>query len=216
MRHLRSIGHVPIGPVASYVRAVQLVEEQRVDLALIDVNLDGARNGIAVARWLSERTPPIAHAYLSSEEDPEMLEAARTTGPIAHLFKPIRPESFRLSIDTVLQNFAARPGREQTVTVTDGRVTLVISASLVLYLQTEHVYVRVVTRNHPPLVCRQSLQQLLEALDSQLLLQTHRSYAVNVTAISSLADTYVALGRHQIPLSRRRRREVMDRVKGMM
>ena len=214
MRHLRSIGHLPIGPVTTYAQAVQLVEAQPVDLALIDVNLDGSRNGIAVARWLNERTPPIAHAYLSSEEHPDLLEQARTTGPIAHLFKPIRPESFRLSIDTVLQSFAARPGREQTVTVTDGRVTLLISASLVLYLQTEHVYVRVVTRNHPPLVCRQSLQQLLQQLDSQQLVQTHRSYAVNVTAITSVGESYVALNRHQIPLSRRRRREVLDRIKG--
>ena len=91
-------------------------------------------------------------------------------------------------------------------------MTRIVAASAVLYLQTEHVYVRVVLKDFPPLVCRDSLQSLLEGMDSELLVRTHRSYAINLAEVTGLDDQFIYLGTHRVPLSRRRRQEVRKQL----
>ena len=215
VRHLRAVGHHPFGPVVRYEEALSVLVSEQVDLVLLDINLGGLRKGTDIAEWLNAQARVVPHAYLSSEERPELLQRAQATQPIAFLFKPVRPSSLRVSIDIVLRNLLIKPVAETTVSLTDGRTTLLVSASLIRYLHADHVYLRVATRNHPVLVCRYSLQRLLSELNSPQLVQTHRSYAVNLTAVTGSDDRHVFLGAERIPLSRRRRPEFRDRLAGL-
>jgi DNA-binding response OmpR family regulator len=52
---LTSSGHTVVGPAARVDTALRLAEETRPDLALIDIDLDGERSGIALARELRDR-----------------------------------------------------------------------------------------------------------------------------------------------------------------
>ena len=49
-RALRDAGHEVLGPAATPEEALALVEETRPELALIDINLTGGGDGIALAR----------------------------------------------------------------------------------------------------------------------------------------------------------------------
>ena len=211
-RHLVRIGHRIVGPADSFTTATVLAAEEPFDIGFVDINLSGLRSGIDFVTWMRERNQLTPVVFITSEEHPELLASARRVNPLAFLFKPLRPSSLITSIDVVLDGFLAEGDQEATVTVTDGRVTRIVAASAVLYLQTEHVYVRVVLKDFPPLVCRDSLQSLLEAMDSELLVRTHRSYAINLAEVTGLDDQFIYLGTHRVPLSRRRRQEVRKQL----
>ncbi len=208
LRHIRDQGHIPLGPVPSYDRALEVLNQRTPALALIDLHLQGEESGLDVGQWMNDHIPHVPHAYLTGEEDPKVLAAARRSNPIALLFKTLHPASLRASIDVIISNFEPRPVPESTLPVQDGQVTRLVSASQILYAQTEHVYINLVLDDGSSLLHRGSMQDLIAQLRSADMVQTHRRYLVNAGKITALDTGNVYLGEHRVPMSRRRRTEL--------
>jgi len=85
---LRSLGHVPIGPVADGEQAVELARQTLPDLYLFDIempNLDGLQ---AAERLAAEslRRPVVV---VTGVEDPSLIERSIASGVSAYLTKPV-------------------------------------------------------------------------------------------------------------------------------
>ena len=95
---------VVCGTAASGRQAVELALETRPDLALIDIGLKGAMDGILTATELKSRLD-IDTIFLSGSLDPVARQRASSVAPIDFIQKPFLPEE----LEHVLRKAFGRP-----------------------------------------------------------------------------------------------------------
>lgn len=84
---LQLLGYQTLGPAHSGEQAIELANQLRPDLILMDVNLASVMDGIEAVRNIrSQLDVPIV--YLSAFTDTSNLERAKQTNPAGYLTKP--------------------------------------------------------------------------------------------------------------------------------
>lgn len=83
-------GHEVVGVAATGHRAIELLEANGIDVAILDITLKGDLNGIDVAGTARARGVP--HLFISGSGDPTTRAAAQATDPLAFLLKPFNEE----------------------------------------------------------------------------------------------------------------------------
>lgn len=76
------------GMATSCDKAIRMAEHYSVDVALIDIELKGSRDGIQTAELLKDRFG-IPSVFLSAYSDGEMIERAVKTDVLGYLIKPL-------------------------------------------------------------------------------------------------------------------------------
>lgn len=211
-RYLETKAYKVVGSAISYAEAEQLYDQKKPDLVLIDIRLSGARTGIDFARFLRRQSSPIPFVYLTSQLDSRTLDAAKATFPAGYLSKPIQKESLYATIEIALHNYRAQEREAPKLVVQTSTGNHLVPLEDILYLQAEHIYVKVILAEDKSLVQRGSLKQLLDDLPADQFVQTHRSYAVNQRKITRWNNEAVYLGDTVVPVSRSRRNEVQARL----
>ena len=98
--------------------ALAIIEEEKPDLVLLDIYLQGPQTGIDLARQLREMG--IAFVYLSANSNKEILETAKATHPYGFLVKPFREKDVLVTLDIAhylhRHNLASKLSRAQDTT----------------------------------------------------------------------------------------------------
>jgi len=100
---LKNAGHEVGGIAKSVDQALQLVDERTPDIVLVDVFLQGDRNGIDLARILDQRSIPFI--YLSANSNASTLEEAIATRPFGFLVKPFREREILIALDIAIYRY---------------------------------------------------------------------------------------------------------------
>ena len=98
---LRRAGYDVAAVAASATEALAKIEETSPDLVLMDICLQGPRDGISVASEIRDRfrLPVI---YLTAHADRFTVERAKVTGPFSYLVKPIGSLALWAAIEVAL------------------------------------------------------------------------------------------------------------------
>jgi CheY-like chemotaxis protein len=110
---LNEIGHDAFAIAASGEEAVTIASRRRPDVALMDVRIRGAFDGIQTARALrSLYDVPVI--YLTAHADASIMQRADRTGPIGYLLKPVRAAELKSALDLLLHKIQAEgPSRSK-------------------------------------------------------------------------------------------------------
>jgi YesN/AraC family two-component response regulator len=108
--HLQEIGYAAVGFAIDGEMALQRVAETLPDLVLMDINLPGSRDGIAIAAEIRDRFQ-IPVIYLTAYADNETIERAKPTNPFGYIIKPFTKQDLRVAIE--LGVFRSRSGIEE-------------------------------------------------------------------------------------------------------
>ena len=86
-KQLTMLGYEVVGSVSSGEEAIQQTGELRPDLVLMDINLEGAMDGVEAAATIRTqfRLPVV---YLTAYSNKEILERAKVTEPFGYILKP--------------------------------------------------------------------------------------------------------------------------------
>lgn len=111
---------VPI-VVASGEEALDVAEELRPDLVMMDIKLQGQMDGITAAEILRKRGD-VPVIFLTAFADQDTLERAKQTAPYGYILKPFRERELCVAVEMALsrhqenrrQRFLAEVGREVT------------------------------------------------------------------------------------------------------
>lgn len=110
--HVAAMGHVVVGPTASCARALALAETERPDLALMDINIAGPRDGVETAAELRARFD-IPVIFITAHTNPELVARAKPAQPLGWLVKPFNERELQVTIElAVYRNEAERSLRE--------------------------------------------------------------------------------------------------------
>lgn len=86
---VNSIAHEIIAAVKSGEEAIDVCNENKPDLILMDIGLKGELNGIETAQKILNLHPEIHLVYLSGNSDLLLKEEALNTQPEAFIIKPV-------------------------------------------------------------------------------------------------------------------------------
>jgi len=99
---LKALGYAVVGTAASSEEALRIADQERPDLALMDIRIAGLGDGIHTASILRSRYQ-IPVVYLTANADAATLARALDTEPAGYLVKPYNEHSLRTTIEVALR-----------------------------------------------------------------------------------------------------------------
>ena len=97
---LEEIGHTVVGVAESYDEAVAHFEQNKPELVLLDINLEGEAEGIKCGKILKDKGVPFI--YISAYIDTKTREKAESTNPKAFMVKPFDMAELEVNIKHAL------------------------------------------------------------------------------------------------------------------
>ncbi len=232
---LEQDGYIVTGIADNYTDAVSLFSSGQVDILLMDIHIQGDKDGVDTAAALM-KISLVPLIYLTAFTDPVTIERVKHTNPAAFLTKPYTLQNVRIAIDLALHNFAetksqtgkgrvlplhAAPGKRnekelflqlrEYIFIKQNYRFVKFRLSDILFAEADNNYVNIHTLGQK-YALRLSLSDLLERLQFTRLIRIHRSYAVNLDAINSIDDQLIKIGNNEIPIGRNYRQEFMDHL----
>lgn len=209
-----------VGEASSGEDALQVMgREPAVDCVFLDIQMSGI-GGMELAELLAKfRRPP--HIVFVTAHEEHALRAFEVNA-VDYLTKPVDP----VRLDAALARVRARLPSAEPAIVDDaapcarlrsrvGDVTHVIERDDVVYAEASGDYVRVHHAGGSHLV-RETISTLEAAWERHGFLRIHRSFLVRESAITQIrtvaSGQAVVVGEAELPVSRRHRRALRDRL----
>lgn len=103
-RTLKQFGYLPEIPVSSGEEALEILQTTKIDVVLMDIELEGEMNGIQCAEIITEQIG-LPCIYITAFKDSETLEKAIKTEPYGYIVKPmVDEERLDITIKIALSN----------------------------------------------------------------------------------------------------------------
>ncbi len=196
--HIESAGYVCAGIAIDYEEAIEILEQGKVNMALLDVNISGNEKGTDIGDYIN-LTYKIPFLYLTAYSDRQTIEDIKNTLPYGYLKKPIDKDNLLITIELAMNSFAQQNPVQITLKV--GRDTYLFRADELLYAEADHIYVSLVMTTGKNLLVRSSLTALLELLPANLLKQINRSQAINPQHLERISGDKVFLIQQSFKIS---------------
>jgi DNA-binding LytR/AlgR family response regulator len=219
---LTRMGYEISGDAMKAEEALMVLERGTTDLAILDIHLKKGPSGIWLAQQIQERFK-IPFIFLSAFGDKKTIAEAAATKPASYLVKPFSPQDLQAAIELAMYSYAGEDkdgGHDETsagllindsIFVKDQLVYRRIPLSDIAFVQAFRNYLEI-TSGDNKYVLRSPLKDFVDQLPAEHFFQTHRSYIVNLALIDQIGGNFVGIGKHEVPLSRNVRQEVMTRL----
>ena len=103
-RTLEKKGYNVVGIASNARKALELAEEWKPDLALMDIHLKGSVDGTQVAETLNDQYD-IPSIFLTAFHDEDTVDSAKVARPLGYLLKPFEKNELFTTIETGLSRY---------------------------------------------------------------------------------------------------------------
>lgn len=164
------------------------------DIVLMDINLEGYNEGIALAQNHFSNKGVI---YLTAQNDDETIGTAITTNPFSYLTKPIKP----IDLITAVKLLAIKC-KQKTIVIEEGQSQFVFNCNDIQYIKSAKNYIDIVTVSNTISV-RYGITKILSKLPADVFIQIHRSVIVNINFAQKITKSYIEINGEKWPISRK-------------
>ena len=201
------------------------ISKNKPDLALLDIQLAGKLDGIAVAEVLSKKHQ-LPFVFLTAQDDIPTLERAKFTEPQAYLIKPINLTELQATIEIALYKLtkSAKHHKEELLQAAEQNALLPkylfvrhknrlekICMDKILWIEAKDIYAVIKTEDKQ-LVASQSLKSIESNLGEGFI-RTHRSYLVALDKIEAIEDNNLSIGEKYIPIGKTYKNQLLNKLK---
>jgi DNA-binding LytR/AlgR family response regulator len=219
---LTKMGYDVIGDAMDFDEAIEILERETPDLILLDINLNGKRDGIDVAEEINRRFQ-VPFIFTTSYSDAATLERARNTNPVNYLVKPFKQEQLYSAIEMGL--FKAAKIDKPAVSEEEEK-PLIIKGVLFIkdkftynklviddirWIKSDGNYLEIYTSAAKPALIRASMGSFMERLGDNFL-RCHKSYIINLQHLTKFETHTVTIGSEVIPISKNYSEELLKRL----
>lgn len=201
---LEKQGFKVIGDSEDVETALKEINELKPDLILLDIQLEGKKDGIDLATELDKENIP--YLYLTSQTDPSTIKRVKQTKPLGYIVKPFTESGLRSNIELAWHNLSLT-AKEYVLVKSKGYVHK-IDQSTIKYLKAFDNYCYVITEDKD-LIVPHTLKKTALLLNPDNFIRTHRSYYVNKHKITQIHLDKVFLANESIPMSHSKKEEVV-------
>lgn len=184
--------HITLHTVGSYQEAEWVVENEKLDLALLDMEIGDGHTGIDVGRLVQEKNPDAEFMVISSH--PEYALDSFEIHPYDFHVKPININSFKSSIKQVLEYIESKNEiKRKHTSAEEGRLLVKtkkeifwIPFSKIHFIEKLQKDIYIHTADDT-VVIRQNISDVEKRLPSSFL-RVHKSYIVNTDHIAKIIE----------------------------
>ncbi|MEO6733198.1 MAG: response regulator [Ferruginibacter sp.] len=216
---LVELGYTHCGPAINYTEAMEMLDKNKPDLLLLDIQLSGKKDGIDVAQKINELYK-VPFIFLTANSDGETIDRAKKVKPHAYIVKPFTKEELFAAIEIAFSNFtgnrseakpehAASYHTKDYMFVRDGYVFRKIFFNDLLYLESDANYIILHLKSQKKVMVRSTLNDFAEQVDQKVFIRVHRSYSVNINMIDDIFPTEISIAGTKIPVSKSFREELL-------
>lgn len=215
---LEELHYIVPEPSRNYEEAIEMLETEKPDLVVLDIQLAGEKDGVMVADYI-RNSIDIPFVFHTGNGDSATVERVKKVKPNAFLTKPFQKTDLLISIEHALSNFS----KQMTAKIENNSSNYLIKDSFfvkdaqyfhkikfdeVLYLESEGAYVTLYTEKKKYLL-RGSIPQYLEKMNSNNFFRVHRSYAVNLDKVEVINTSFLTIRDQNIPISKNFRDDLL-------
>jgi len=182
--------------VKNYDEAIQTLERQPIDLALIDITLNNSKSGIDIAQQINKKYN-IPFIYLTASTDEATLTKVIHTTPNAYISKPVQETNVITAIKLALANATTN-----NIVLTVGKKEYHINMEQFLFAESEGVYITLHFTFSPPMLLRTTFAQLQTQLPKSNFKRINKSEAVNPKYITKRDSKWVSLDKKGFKISK--------------
>lgn len=215
-QNLQRLGYTVIGIANNALDAIDFLSNSNIDLAILDIQIQGKKNGIWLAEYIQEYHK-IPFIFLTGFGDEHTAKKAIAKRPNGYLLKPFSKQNLMVTIEVALLNFAksgitiTNEDKESSVEfmfVKQKDIFVKVKVDEILFLESDRNYVNIHT-NGERFTTRSTLSEIKKTLPSYFL-QTHRSFIVNFRKIDAVKTSTISVCSFTIPLTNSYKPELMD------
>lgn len=215
---LEEAGYEVSDQVVSYDSAIESINENKPDLILLDINIQGSKDGIDIANWLNDNYN-IPFIYTSSLGDAQTIKRAKLTNPSSYIIKPFKEEQLLASIEIAIGNFIQQGNKEeeglgminQSIFVKQDHRYVKIKMEELTYVHKSDNYLILYTAENKLLI-RATITSFLDKVKYSKLQRTHKSYAVNFDYVTDIANNHVMIDQVEVPMSKTYAEEIKSKL----
>ncbi len=222
---LTELGYEVTGILPRAEDALLQMKEHAPDIALLDINLKGSMDGIALAQIL-HKDYQIPVVFLTANADDATFQQAKAAKPYAFLSKPFKKTDLQRALELTISLMAVPAPTEQTppeaeedkLYVLPDRIFVNYKEKMVKilfdtihYVEAERNYCRVVTADKEYLLSM-PMKSLEDKLPVSLFQRIHRSHIVNLAFVEEVQENEVLVGAKRLPVSQSLRAAFLKRL----
>lgn len=184
-------------PAFNYAEAIEMFDNEKPDLVILDIKLGETNDGIDLAQLLKDKYH-IPFIFLTANSDSATIERAKKVQPLAFLVKPFSQVDLHATIEIAFNNYHAAKNKQKNnmVMIKVGRAYEKINTQHILFLENHNHYFNIYFTKGETVTVRASTNEILELLPSNQFLQISRSYIVNVSHIQKIDSTTITIGKN--------------------
>lgn len=216
---LEELGYSHCGPAINYTEALEMLENEKPDLVLLDIQLAGRKDGFDVAEQLNE-TYKLPFIFLTANSDIETIDRAKKVKPHAYIVKPFTKEELYAAIEIAFHNFTGaqagiRPEKPAAFTtknfifVKDGYVFRKVFFDELLYLESEANYVLLHLTSRKKIMVRSTINDFTDQLEPGRFIRIHRRFAVNNHFIEDIFPSELSIQGEKLPIGKSYRDDLL-------
>lgn len=205
---LEAAGHRITAVARNVTEAIDAVKQELPDLALVDIQLEGASpDGVlTVARLQAIHRIPVI--YLTANSESETFQRAKLTAPAAYLIKPFRPTELVMQVELAYHQYQLNLDASKSV-LNSSFVYLPLNKGYdkinrndVLYLQADGAYVKLGQLGmDSPLLLSMNLGHLAQYFTTPNFYRVSRSLLVNLDHINRLENNHLYMNKLKLPIT---------------
>lgn len=207
---LKEMGYNVIGTAMDAAEAIQVLESNKVEFVLLDITIQGNKDGIWIANYIRENYK-IPHIFLTAYADDITIKNAIATNPYGYLIKPFQKAELFSSIEIAVLNFNKQiPSSEESITdfvyIKHNEVYERVLLDSILYVECQKNYLLLFT-SQKEYRFRSTITEFLSKLP-QRFIKTHKGFIINSTKIESFNSNFICISNKKIPISKSHKEEV--------
>lgn len=210
--NILDMGHKIAGTASNFEDAVKLLKENNPDLVLLDINLEGEKDGVDLGKQL-HNIYKVPFIYITSYYDKKTVDRAKETYPAAYIIKPFDEHDLALNVDLALYKYrkehSVSSSSSNKIFVKNNQDLVALQADDIFYIEAYDNYSRVFTENKEYLVSH-TLKKIEEKLVPKGFIRIHKSYLVNFEKIETISEGMVFMGEYKLPIGKAYRSQLQD------
>ncbi len=209
---LESLGYEVIDILDNADDAIVAVKQRKPDLMLLDINIEGDRDGIELAKII-KKDYHIPFVFLTSYYDDATLDRAIPMEPSGYIVKPFDKKDLKVNIELAIiksKQQSKQPVGEKFFVKQDTEL-LAINQSDIFFVEAYDNYCHIYTATSKYLISH-TLKSVEAKLDPGKFVRVHKSYLVNYDKITSISEGFIYMNKHQISIGKVYKQDLYARL----
>ncbi|MBP6235607.1 MAG: response regulator [Saprospiraceae bacterium] len=217
---LGDLGYEVCETVTNFTDAIKLINSDKPDILLLDIQLAGEKDGIDIAQHMRKHYN-VPFIFLTANSDDLTLARAKEVRPWAYIVKPFSKEDLFTCIEIVLSNYKdggqIHTGESENKSFTqkdfifikDGHAFRKLYLNQIHYLKSDANYVTAYIEGGRKMMVRDKLDDFMKQLDAKYFIRIHRSFAVNIQLVDGVYPNEITIDNTTIPVGKSYRQELL-------